>query len=72
MKQEDKDSDDTFSDLLTIIALMVAVPMVSIAGWYFSNGQHDYQTQAHLRLNNIPDSDAFLPCCWALGALAFA
>lgn len=36
MKQDDKDPDDTFSDLLKVIALVVVVSMVSIVGWYFS------------------------------------
>ncbi|CAI0707342.1 Uncharacterised protein [Serratia entomophila] len=36
MKQDDKDPDDTFSDLLKVIALVVVVAIVAIAGWYFS------------------------------------
>ncbi|VDZ63962.1 Uncharacterised protein [Serratia odorifera] len=35
MKDSDKDPDDTFSDLLKVIALVVIV-MVVLAIWYFS------------------------------------
>lgn len=35
MKDSDKDHDDTFSDLLKVIALVVIV-MVVLAIWYFS------------------------------------
>ncbi|MBP1129458.1 hypothetical protein JOE25_001001 [Serratia sp. PL17] len=35
MKDADKDSDDTFSDLLKVLAVVVIVIFV-IGGWYFS------------------------------------
>ncbi|GAK26349.1 hypothetical protein SLIQ_06720 [Serratia liquefaciens FK01] len=35
MKNDDKDPDDTFSDLLKVLAVAVIVIFV-IGGWYFS------------------------------------
>ncbi|EKF64743.1 hypothetical protein B194_2228 [Serratia plymuthica A30] len=35
MKNDDKDPDDTFSDLLKVIALVV-IALFVIGGWYFS------------------------------------
>ncbi|CAI1650488.1 Uncharacterised protein [Serratia proteamaculans] len=35
MKNDDKDSDDTFSDLLKVLAVAAIVIFV-IVGWYFS------------------------------------
>lgn len=35
MKEDDKDPDDTFSDLLKVIALVV-IALFVIGGWYFS------------------------------------
>ncbi|VEA65328.1 Uncharacterised protein [Serratia plymuthica] len=35
MKNDDKDPDDTFSDLLKVIALIV-IALFVIGGWYFS------------------------------------
>ncbi len=35
MKHRDKDPDDTFSDLLTGLAIAVIVLLI-IVGWYFS------------------------------------
>jgi hypothetical protein len=35
MKNDDKDPDDTFSDLLKVLAVVVIIIFV-IVGWYFS------------------------------------
>lgn len=35
MKNDDKDHDDTFSDLLKVLAVVMIV-IFAIGGWYFS------------------------------------
>ncbi|AGQ30800.1 Uncharacterised protein [Serratia liquefaciens] len=35
MKNDDKDPDDTFSDLLKVLAVVMIV-IFAIGGWYFS------------------------------------